>query len=177
MKETMNRQSNKMTFEKLRSGVWLVEYALEKLALEKGSAIAIDMPMDVKSVTKDDVANYIFGPKEGDTPDRAKYGQGIKFSEPEIKGDSPELVEYIGMQNLIKALKENLGLKAGKLVFGFEDGTSRDLPWGALDDVVMGGVSESQFRIVPNGGETGGPTCLFRGMLTKLYFVTSTNGS
>ncbi|KAJ0644957.1 putative complex I intermediate-associated protein 30 [Helianthus annuus] len=118
---------------------------------------------------KDDVANYTFGPKEGDTPDRAKYSQ--------IKDDSPELVEYIGMQNLIKALKENLGLKAGKLVFGFEDGTSRNLPWGALDDVVMGGVSESQFRIVPNGGETGGPTSLFTGMLTKLYFVTSTNGS
>ncbi|KAM0035723.1 putative acetate--CoA ligase [Helianthus debilis subsp. tardiflorus] len=41
---------NKMTFEKLRSEVWLVAYALEKLGLEKGSAIAIDMPMDVKSV-------------------------------------------------------------------------------------------------------------------------------
>ncbi|KAF5775674.1 putative complex I intermediate-associated protein 30 [Helianthus annuus] len=78
-----------------------------------------------------------------------------------IKGDSPELVEYIGKQNLIKALKENFGLKAGKLVFGFEESTSRDLPWGALDDVVMGGVSESQFRIVPNGGETDGPTGLF----------------
>lgn len=38
----------------------------------------------------------------------------------QIKGDSPEMVEYIGMQNLIKALKENLGLKTGKLVFGFE---------------------------------------------------------
>ncbi|KAJ0786070.1 putative acetate--CoA ligase [Helianthus annuus] len=41
---------NKMRFEKLRSEVWLVAYALEKLGLEKGSAIAIDMPMDVKSV-------------------------------------------------------------------------------------------------------------------------------
>ncbi|KAJ9560170.1 hypothetical protein OSB04_005330 [Centaurea solstitialis] len=41
---------NKMTVEKLRSEVWLVAYALETLGLEKGSAIAIDMPMDVKSV-------------------------------------------------------------------------------------------------------------------------------
>ncbi|KAK1427251.1 hypothetical protein QVD17_15934 [Tagetes erecta] len=40
----------KMTFEELRSEVWLVAYALEKLGFEKGSAIAIDMPMDVKSV-------------------------------------------------------------------------------------------------------------------------------
>ncbi|KAK9936625.1 hypothetical protein M0R45_013454 [Rubus argutus] len=34
--------------------------------------------------------------REGDTPDRQKYSQGIKFFEPEIKGDSPEKVEYIG---------------------------------------------------------------------------------
>ncbi|KAI3762730.1 hypothetical protein L1987_53171 [Smallanthus sonchifolius] len=40
----------KMTFEKLRSEVWLVAYALKKLGFEKGSSIAIDMPMDVKSV-------------------------------------------------------------------------------------------------------------------------------
>ncbi|XP_071733194.1 probable acyl-activating enzyme 17, peroxisomal isoform X2 [Rutidosis leptorrhynchoides] len=41
---------NKMTFQQLRSEVWLVAYALETLGVEKGSAIAIDMPMDVKSV-------------------------------------------------------------------------------------------------------------------------------
>ncbi|XP_023767126.1 probable acyl-activating enzyme 17, peroxisomal [Lactuca sativa] len=41
---------NTMTFEKLRSEVWLVAYALGTLGLEKGSAIAIDMPMDVNSV-------------------------------------------------------------------------------------------------------------------------------
>ncbi|KAI3684973.1 hypothetical protein L6452_34203 [Arctium lappa] len=41
---------NTMTVEKLRSEVWLVAYAIETLGLEKGSAIAIDMPMDVKSV-------------------------------------------------------------------------------------------------------------------------------
>ncbi|KAI3513298.1 hypothetical protein L1887_20627 [Cichorium endivia] len=39
-----------MTFEKLRSEVWLVAFALGTLGLEKGSAIAIDMPMDVNSV-------------------------------------------------------------------------------------------------------------------------------
>nr|XP_043635574.1 probable acyl-activating enzyme 17, peroxisomal [Erigeron canadensis] len=41
---------NRMTFEKLRSEVWLVAYALGTLGLEIGSAIAIDMPMDVNSV-------------------------------------------------------------------------------------------------------------------------------
>ncbi|XP_022885617.1 probable acyl-activating enzyme 17, peroxisomal [Olea europaea var. sylvestris] len=40
----------KMTFRELRSAVWLVAYAIETLGLEKGSAIAIDMPMDVNSV-------------------------------------------------------------------------------------------------------------------------------
>ncbi|XP_060191423.1 uncharacterized protein LOC132621249 isoform X3 [Lycium barbarum] len=64
--------------------------------------------------------SVIVGPKEGDTPDRAKYSQGIKFFEPEIKGDSPEMVEYIGMKNLINAIKENVGLRTGKLVFGYE---------------------------------------------------------
>ncbi|KAI7758005.1 hypothetical protein M8C21_018726 [Ambrosia artemisiifolia] len=137
--------------------------------ITKASTLLPDYFKGVKKVIN--AVSVIVGPKEGDTPDRAKYSQGIKFFEPEIKGDSPELVEYIGMQNLIKALKENLGLKTGKLVFGFEDGSSRDLPWGALDDVVMGGVSESQFRIVPNGGEPGGPTGLFTGTVS-----TANNG-
>lgn len=37
------------------------------------------------------------------------------------------------------------------------------LIWGALDDVVMGGVSESTFQVDPTGSETGGPTGLFKG--------------
>ncbi|CAL1369911.1 unnamed protein product [Linum trigynum] len=39
-----------MTLEELRQEVWLVAYALDTLGLENGSAIAIDMPMNVKSV-------------------------------------------------------------------------------------------------------------------------------
>lgn len=35
--------------------------------------------------------------------------------------------------------------------------------WGALDDVVMGGVSESTFVVDSTGGERGGPTGIFRG--------------
>ncbi|CAK9147864.1 unnamed protein product [Ilex paraguariensis] len=41
---------NKMTLKELRSAVWLVAYAVEALGLEKGSAIAINMPMDINSV-------------------------------------------------------------------------------------------------------------------------------
>ncbi|XP_047327010.1 probable acyl-activating enzyme 17, peroxisomal isoform X2 [Impatiens glandulifera] len=40
----------KMTLKELQLEVWLVAYALNNLGLDKGSAIAIDMPMDVKSV-------------------------------------------------------------------------------------------------------------------------------
>ncbi|CAL8147364.1 unnamed protein product [Prunus armeniaca] len=115
--------------------------------------------------------SVIVGPKEGDTPDRQKYSQGIKFFEPEIKGDSPEKVEYIGIRNLIKAVKGSVGLQNGKLLFGFEDNNYRELAWGALDDVVMGGVSESTFQIDPNGGENGGPTGIFKGVVS-----TANNG-
>jgi hypothetical protein len=38
----------------------------------------------------------------------------------QIKGDSPEMVEYIGMKNLINAVKGSVGLRKGKLLFGFE---------------------------------------------------------
>ncbi|KAM7264547.1 hypothetical protein ACFE04_002230 [Oxalis oulophora] len=116
-------------------------------------------------------ASVIIGPKEGDTPDRAKYNQGVKFFEPEIKGPSPEMVEYIGMRNLINALSGSVALRNGKLLFGFEGTNRKDLPWGALDDVVMGGVSESAFIIDPTGGENGGPTGLFKGVVS-----TANNG-
>ncbi|KAJ4782072.1 NAD(P)-binding Rossmann-fold superfamily protein [Rhynchospora pubera] len=115
--------------------------------------------------------SVIVGPKEGDTPDRQKYKQGIKFFEPEIKGDPPEKVEYLGMQNLVNAVKNSVGLRDGKLLFGFQGKLSGKLIWGALDDVVMGGVSESLFQIDPTGSETGGPTGLFKGVVS-----TSNNG-
>ncbi|XP_042398454.1 protein HIGH CHLOROPHYLL FLUORESCENCE PHENOTYPE 173, chloroplastic-like [Zingiber officinale] len=115
--------------------------------------------------------SVIVGPKEGDTPDRAKYSQGIKFFEPEIKGDSPEKVEFIGMQNLIYAVKNSVGLKDGKLLFGSKGNITGKLVWGALDDVVMGGVSASEFQVDPNGNEDGGPTGLFKGVVS-----TANNG-
>lgn len=46
----------------------------------------------------------------------------------------------------------------------FSDNGFRDLAWGALDDVVMGGVSESTFIIDTTGGEKGGPAGLFKGL-------------
>ncbi|KAL3643540.1 hypothetical protein CASFOL_014355 [Castilleja foliolosa] len=137
--------------------------------ITKASTLMPEYFKGVKTVIN--AASVIVGPKEGDTPDRAKYSQGIKFFEPEIKGDSPEMVEFIGMKNLINAVKETIGLRSGKLVFGFEGNLSREISWGALDDVVMGGVSESTFLIDPNGGENARPTGIFRGVVS-----TANNG-
>jgi NAD(P)-dependent dehydrogenase (short-subunit alcohol dehydrogenase family) len=85
-------------------------------------------------------------PVEGDTPDRAKYNQGVKFYQPEIVGDTPENVEYKGVKNLVEAAGKYLLSAGEKAIFDFTQ-SSEELKniWGALDDVVMGGVSSSNF--------------------------------
>ncbi|ELR96214.1 CIA30 family protein [Gloeocapsa sp. PCC 73106] len=86
-------------------------------------------------------------PVEGDTPTREKYYQGIKFYLPEVV-DSPEMVEYKGMKNLMQVIKPHLRSDE-RLLFDFTN-PNQDVKefWGAVDDVVMGGVSESQIRLV-----------------------------
>ncbi|MBK1987406.1 CIA30 family protein [Sphaerospermopsis aphanizomenoides BCCUSP55] len=88
-------------------------------------------------------------PVEGDTPDRAKYNQGVKFYQPEIVGDTPENVEYKGVKNLVEAARRYLSNTGEKVIFDFTQ-SSEELKniWGALDDVVMGGVSSSNFQIL-----------------------------
>jgi len=90
-------------------------------------------------------------PKEGDTPARAKYYQGIKFFDPEIVGDTPEVVDYLGVKNLLEAVKSQiLPGSEGEKVLGtniLQGGPKGvKLQWGALDDVVMGGVSDSRME-------------------------------
>ncbi|KAK9153080.1 hypothetical protein Sjap_000560 [Stephania japonica] len=137
--------------------------------ITKEGTLAPEYFKGVKKVIN--AVSVIVGPKEGDTPERAKYSQGIKFFEPEIKGDSPEMVEYIGLRNLINAVKISVGLRNGKSLFGPQDKQSSQLVWGALDDVVMGGVSEGFFQIDPMGDENGGPTGVFKGFVS-----TANNG-
>lgn len=43
--------------------------------------------------------------------------QGIKFYEPEVVGDTPEAVEFRGMQNLLASAQEHLGFRDGKQIF------------------------------------------------------------
>ncbi|HYW20862.1 MAG TPA: CIA30 family protein [Nodularia sp. (in: cyanobacteria)] len=90
-------------------------------------------------------------PVEGDTPDRAKYNQGIKFYMPEIVGDTPENVEYQGVKNLVEAAAKYLPPAHEKLIFDFTHPSAelRNV-WGAVDDVVMGGVSASNMQLLEN---------------------------
>ena len=86
-------------------------------------------------------------PVEGDTPTREKYYQGIKFYLPEVV-DVPELVEYEGIKNLIQVVSNYIPEATGKVIFDFTN-PNADLQeiWGAVDDVVMGGVSQSNIRL------------------------------
>ncbi|MBE9169511.1 CIA30 family protein [Pleurocapsales cyanobacterium LEGE 06147] len=94
-------------------------------------------------------------PVEDDTPNREKYYQGIKFYMPEVV-DSPEMVDYQGIQNVIKVVKKYLS-SGEKLLFDFTN-PSADIKetWGAVDDVVMGGVSESSIRLGSEGAVFSG---------------------
>ena len=89
-------------------------------------------------------------PVEGDTPSREKYYQGVKFYLPEV-AETPEYIEYQGVKNLVSAAKPYLKQRQNeKMIFDFR----QPLPnfsslWGAVDDVVMGGVSESGIRQIP----------------------------
>lgn len=88
-------------------------------------------------------------PVEGDTPERAKYYQGVKFYQPEIVGDTPENVEYQGVKNLVETAAKYLPPAGKKLLFDFANpSTELKDTWGAVDDVVMGGVSQSQIQLV-----------------------------
>jgi len=88
-------------------------------------------------------------PVEGDTADRAKYNQGVKFYQPEVVGDTPENVEYLGVKNLVQAAVNYLQPHAEQLLFDFNQPSDNlKNTWGAVDDVVMGGVSESEIRLV-----------------------------
>jgi uncharacterized protein YbjT (DUF2867 family) len=100
-------------------------------------------------------------PKEGDTPTREKYYQGIKFYMPEVV-DIPEVVEYQGMQNLVTATCRYIQPSGTeKILFDFTKEPSQSLreTWGILDDVVMGGVSESNIRFIDK-------TALFSGTVS-----------
>ncbi|MGF1589472.1 MAG: CIA30 family protein [Pleurocapsa sp.] len=89
-------------------------------------------------------------PVEGDTPTREKYYQGIKFYLPEVV-DTPKLVEYEGIKNLVQIVSHHIQAATEKIIFDFTNpNASIKETWGAVDDVVMGGVSQSNIRLLDN---------------------------
>ncbi|KHN48016.1 hypothetical protein glysoja_015486 [Glycine soja] len=112
--------------------------------ITKDSTLIPEYFKGVKKVIN--AASVIVGPKEGDTPDRSKYSQKLS------------LLHGLCLQHAVVNI----------ITVGIN---YRQLPWGALDDVVMGGVSESTFQIDPSGGENGGPTGVFKGVVS-----TANNG-
>nr|WP_263858133.1 CIA30 family protein [Waterburya agarophytonicola] len=89
-------------------------------------------------------------PVEGDTPTREKYYQGVKFYLPEVV-DIPELVEYEGIKNLVKVVAQHIPTADDRLIFDFTHPNAQiKETWGAVDDVVMGGVSQSNIRLADN---------------------------
>lgn len=87
----------------------------------------------------------------GDTPNRAMYYQGIEFFDPVVLEDSPRNVEFEGVSALVKASAREFKIAAPEPVWTFESVEAVAATWGALDDVVMGGVSES--TAYAQGGE------------------------
>ncbi|PPS41543.1 CIA30 family protein [Chroococcidiopsis sp. TS-821] len=125
--------------------------------ITKPETLTLEMMADVTAVICCTAVRV--QPVGGDTPDRAKYNQGIKFYQPEIVGDTPESVEYIGVKNLVEVAAKHFATVPAdeKLIFDFTH-PSEELKriWGAVDDVVMGGVSQSEIRFVED-------TALFTG--------------
>jgi uncharacterized protein YbjT (DUF2867 family) len=125
----------------------------EKVELFEGD---LTLPETLKPQLMDNVSAVIcctgvkVQPKEGDTPDREKYYQGIKFYMPEVV-DSPELVDYRGIKNLLAVVCPNIRSTQEKILFDFTNPSAEvKETWGAVDDVVMGGVSESSIRLQAN---------------------------
>lgn len=84
------------------------------------------------------------GPTD-DSPDREKYYQGVVFYPPVILEDTPENVEYVGVKRLSEKVAESM--PKGEKVMDFADSVSIKNMWGVVDDIVMGGVSESSMQV------------------------------
>ncbi|AFY59699.1 CIA30 family protein [Synechococcus sp. PCC 6312] len=80
----------------------------------------------------------------------AKYTEGTTYYEPALIEATPEQVEYQGIQNLLNLAQPHFQATSGqRIIFDFCPPNEANAQlWGALDDVVMGGVSQSGLRIL-----------------------------
>jgi hypothetical protein len=87
----------------------------------------------------------------GDTPDRSMYMQGLKFFTPTVLDDTPENVELHGVRALVEHAAKRFASMSKEPdssvpVLTFDKESFRST-WNTLDDVVMGGVSESKVAL------------------------------
>lgn len=136
--------------------------SLDLDALLKKSQLQI-IVSDLYNVPADalfDIAGAIncTGTKTGPVDDdeqRSKYYQGVVYYPPEVLEDTPSNVELRGVRRVAGLAQGELdmmkGTTAGDELFDFGDVDAIRRTWGALDDVVMGGVSQSSVRSAANG--------------------------
>lgn len=130
--------------------------ALAKLGIdadsEKNLEFVVTDLWNLRDEVFDGVTNVIsctgtaVGPP-GDTPDRAMYLQGVVFYPPVVLDETPENVEYVGERALANMAAEKLGGERVVEVVAHGGKEAFDATWGSLDDVVMGGISESNVRV------------------------------
>uniref|UniRef100_A0A0G4GLY8 NADH:ubiquinone oxidoreductase intermediate-associated protein 30 domain-containing protein n=1 Tax=Chromera velia CCMP2878 TaxID=1169474 RepID=A0A0G4GLY8_9ALVE len=109
----------------------------------------------------------IVTPKD-DSKDRKKYYQGIKFFEPTVV-DLPKDVDCMGVRNVVKAAK-NYGSVGEVKLFGGNPSLASDWKrWKELDDVVMGGRSESKLDRTKTDPKTGLTYADFSGVVRDKF--------
>jgi hypothetical protein len=64
-------------------------------------------------------------------------------------------------------VRDQLGQESGATVYRAGDAASPVQQWGPLDDVVMGGASQSTLAVRQGAGEAGRPAGVFGGRVTE----------
>lgn len=91
------------------------------------------------------------GPKDDDDQ-RSKYYQGIILYPATVLDETPQSVEYVSVKRMGALMRDEYaatkGTRVANPIFDFGDEEATRKTWGILDDVVMGGVSQSTARSV-----------------------------
>lgn len=169
-----NMPVKKMTLQGLRREVWLVAHALDALGFPRGSAIAIDMPMNVDSViiylaivlTGNVVVSIAdsFAPNEIATRLRIAKAKAIFTQDIIVRGGKsiPLYRRVIDAQSpmaIVIPTREShftINLRSGDISWhDFREGVKKDMEYKAVDQPV-----EAFTNILFSSGTTGEPKAI-----------------